>query len=387
MRLCDHNKRFTDMIRHQDIDPGKSNVTILWITVGAYHLARIRTLASHFHLTAIEFAASERLHGWAEDKFTDLITLGAGDWEHEGKLKLARRLWKKLSNLRPQVLLVPGYANIPALTGALWGRLHRARTILMSDSTKNDRRRRWPVEAFKRLLLNRLFDAAVVSGQKARDYLCELGMNRKRIFTGYDVVDNDFFAAESGNWREKDFSRLHSPYFLYVGRLAPEKNVDALIRAFDEYRRLGGSWALVIAGDGPLMSQFRAQLASLEYGAAIHLVGRQNTKGLIPFYSAAKCLVLASMSETWGLVVNEAMACGLPVIVSANCGCAPDLVEHNGNGFIFDPRLDSNLTDALLSFERLTDNDRARMAVRSLEIIQGYSLDRWAMSVQFAVEG
>jgi 1,2-diacylglycerol 3-alpha-glucosyltransferase len=90
---------------------------------------------------------------------------------------------------------------------------------------------------------------------------------------------------------------------------------------------------------------------------------------------------LPSVSEPWGLVVNEAMACNLPVIVSNRCGCVDDLVEPGANGFIFDPACPDELTACLQRVGRLSETELARMGQRSAEIIARYSLETWASEV------
>jgi glycosyltransferase involved in cell wall biosynthesis len=103
--------------------------------------------------------------------------------------------------------------------------------------------------------------------------------------------------------------------------------------------------------------------------------------GLIPYYAFAGCFVLPSTREPWGLVVNEAMAAGLPVIVSNRCGCAEDLVHTGQNGYLFDAGADGALESRMNAITNLPASDLARMGLRSQEIISNYSPDRWALEV------
>jgi glycosyltransferase involved in cell wall biosynthesis len=99
------------------------------------------------------------------------------------------------------------------------------------------------------------------------------------------------------------------------------------------------------------------------------------------YYALAECLVLPSTLEPWGLVVNEAMASGLPVIVSQLCGCFPDLVEGGGNGFSCDPYDVAGLADRFAAMARLEPGARERMGHLSRLIIQRFSPQLWAQSL------
>ena len=127
-----------------------------------------------------------------------------------------------------------------------------------------------------------------------------------------------------------------------------KKNLPKLIEAYAEYRIRSESgsqkpevidskalWELVLLGDGPLKTDLRRLISDLRLNEHVHLPGFKQYEELPVYYGLAKAFVHASTTEQWGLVVNEAIASGLPVIVSNRCGCAPELV--NGNGFTFDP--------------------------------------------------
>ena len=133
-----------------------------------------------------------------------------------------------------------------------------------------------------------------------------------------------------------------APYFLTVCRFAPEKNLVRLIRAFARYREQSNphsAWELVLCGDGPGSGEVEDAIGRSGCAAAIHRPGFLQADALTRWYGHAEAFVLPSLSEPWGLVVNEAAASGLPLLVSARAGCAATLVpEPEGTtGGQFDP--------------------------------------------------
>ena len=229
----------------------KKRVAILWENLGPYHVARLGALKSRFDVTAIELFGRESLRGWSSAKTplgVSRYTLWPGDGDHCSPLALMSRVWKVLSRSRPEVVLAPGYAKYWALVAAGWARLHGVPVIMMSDSTHMDRPRSATKEGLKRAIIKIGFSAAHVAGIRSAAYLCGLGVQPSKIGYCYDVVDNHYF--ESGVESQRCLGREVSPelprtFFLYVGRFAPEKNLERLIEAFRAYRSNGGSWDLV----------------------------------------------------------------------------------------------------------------------------------------------
>jgi glycosyltransferase involved in cell wall biosynthesis len=365
--------------------------TVIWIDWYSYHVSRFRALFEHQsfqrQVTGIELVGGCGVHRGLQ--FRDAARAGLpisslfpeADWDRTGPMKLACAVWRKLDQLRPSSVLVPGWYTAPALTAALWAKLHGKRSILMSETTAQDYRRVWWKESAKRLLIRLLFDYAIGGGAPHVRYLAQLGFAFERIGWFYDVVDNRFYREESDGARQfpalRQTSGLPKDYFLYVGRLAPEKNLSACLRAFARYRELGGTWSLVLVGDGPEREALEKESHELRLGGQVNFAGLKTAKETVLYYAFAGCFLLPSMREPWGLVVNEAMASGLPVIVSNRCGCVEDLVEPGGNGFVFDP---------MLTIAESSPRVIGKMGQRSREIIAGYTPEHWAAEVARAVQ-
>jgi 1,2-diacylglycerol 3-alpha-glucosyltransferase len=358
-------------------------VAPIWTNFGPYHRARIRALTPYFDVQAIELASHEYFYQWSRDELDSTShTVVQGAWEDQKGWYVARKLWKMLDEINPNVVLVPGYASLPALCAGLWGRVNGAKTIVMNESNYDDHPRRRVVEFLKRFLVSSLFIGGVAGGKRAASYLRRLGIPEERIAHAYDVVDNNYFSTRVTECRRMADSPERPPYFLFVGRLAPEKNILTLIRAHARYRQHGGSWNLVIVGDGPERNRLHEEASEQVKNGSVVFTGRKGIEELPELYAFAGCFVLPSLREPWGLVVNEAMASGLPVIVSLRCGCADDLVENGSNGFIIDPQSSSDLAAALERVSGLPKEERMQMAARSKAIIRDYSPERWAREIQ-----
>jgi len=211
-------------------------------------------------------------------------------------------------------------------------------------------------------------------------------MPAERIFVGYDVVDNAYFAEGVRKIREtaeETRRALHLPryYFLASARFVPKKNLSRLLLAYARYKALREerSWKLVIVGDGPLWKSLHKQCRDLKLDGDVSFPGFVQY-GLLPaYYGLASAFVHVSVVEQWGLVVNEALAAGLPVLLSDRCGCAPELVSEGRNGFVFDPLDIENLAKLMA---RLSDHqDIGVMGEVSQKIIDNWSPDRFAESM------
>jgi glycosyltransferase involved in cell wall biosynthesis len=215
-----------------------------------------------------------------------------------------------------------------------------------------------------------------------------LGLPASRIAVGYDAVDNAHFSHPSAS--AVDLVRKQAPrvpFFLASARFVEKKNLLRLVEAYRRYRDLTeeAPWDLVLLGDGPLRQSILERCTRLDLGDCVHLPGFRQYAELPAWYSQAKCFVLPSTSEQWGLVVNEAMAAGLPVLVSAQCGCAPDLVRPGVNGFTFDPRAPERLARLMLRVAH-GDVDGAAMGRASREVVADWGVDRFAQGLTQAVD-
>jgi glycosyltransferase involved in cell wall biosynthesis len=288
-----------------------------------------------------------------------------------------RGLWSALNKVSPQVIICGGY-NYPASWEALlWARRHRVAFVLWSESNGQDARRgRAWVESPKAYFL-RHCDGFVVPGKASFEYLRSLGSPEVRVLTAPNAVDNSLFAIQAENTRAhatefREKLKLPSRFIVFVGRLVPEKGIFDLLEAYAKLEGdLRSEVGLVFAGNGASREELEQQAKRISPGT-VCFTGFAQREDLAGLYALAECLVLPTHSDPWGLVVNEAMACGLPIIVSSVAGCSADLVDDGWNGYVVPPRDSEKLSVAINCVVRRPEL-RQSMGAHSLERIQSYS--------------
>ena len=297
-----------------------------------------------YNVSLIEFGRVSKVYAWEPVQVEvpyKRIVLSNGPSQYESPaqlLSLVRSLLKSLAVTNPDVLVVNGYQQPLALAALFWSRLRRIPVVLLSESKEDDMPRKWLTETIKYLLVGQ-YRAALVGGQKHKDYLIKLGMAQDSIFLGHNVIGNDDYAPENIAGLDCP-NETRKPYFLAVNRFITKKSIPTILLAYAEYRRqcsdASAVWDLVLCGDGELRSQLEAQITQLGLTQSVHLTGFLQPNELLQYFAHAKCFIHASTQEQWGLVVNEAMASGLPVLVSRCCGCYDELVLEGKNGFGFE---------------------------------------------------
>ena len=202
---------------------------------------------------------------------------------------------------------------------------------------------------YPRLL--RLFDAALYVGQRSRGYYGHFGYPADRLFFSPHCVDTAWFCARA---TAEERQRLRAMYkiapettvLLFAGKLVPFKRPVDLVMAAAKCRARAVRAEVMVAGSGELEPSLVDMAASS--GVRLHLLGFRNQSEMPAAYAAADCLVLPSDGrETWGLVANEALACGRPIVVSSSCGCAPDLARDGNVGRTFPVGDTAALADAI----------------------------------------
>jgi len=300
-------------------------------------------------------------------------------------LLLNRGLDRALRQVRPDVIVCGGYNYPSAWRAAFWARERNIPFLLWTESNAADHRGRSTfVEYLKRKYLG-MCRGFVVPGEASKSYLQQLGLPAELIFKAPDAVDNELFTQGARMARTNLATvrkRIDVPerYFLNVGRFIRAKGVFDLLEAYAKLdEEIRASVGLVFVGEGDAKSEL-IRRASLIRPGTVKVSLFVQKEQLAEFYALADAFVFPTHSDPWGLVVNEAMASGLPVIASNVAGCVRDLVEDGWNGFIVPV---SDVRRICSSMELLAKgNDlRGQMGERSLQRIQEYSPEACAAGI------
>jgi glycosyltransferase involved in cell wall biosynthesis len=317
-------------------------------------------------------------------------------YQHLRPSEISSRVQAALAHHSPDVVALNGWSVPEARAANAWCRRQGVPTVLMSETKADDGpgRRPWWKERIKAHLV-RQSQAALVGGRPQLAYLVQLGFPPAHIFLGYDAVDNAYFSAQATHWRS-DPARVRAEaglpdlYFFACTRFLARKNLDGLLRAYAAYRRITLAesslppWDLVLAGSGEAEPALRQLQADLDL-SGVYWPGFLPYNQLPLHFALASAFVHPAKEEAWGLVVNEAAACGLPLLVGHSVGAAQELVQPGRNGWCFDSHSDAAITEALLAVSRLSDTERLAMGHHSLQIVANWGPDRFAQGMLDAV--
>ncbi len=400
-------------------------IAVLFFRLGPYHYARLKAASSAMRITAVEFSDVDPTYAWnpvhGQEGFDRVLLFPSESVESQTTRDISDTIDGALTSVGPCAVAISGWRDRCSIIALKWCMLHSVPVILMSETTAWDAKRKAWRELIKKRVV-RLCSAGLVGGKSHADYLERLGMSRDRVFKGYDAVDNDYFTdkAEEVRSRDSEVRRqlgLPERYFLASARFVKKKNLPRLIQAYARYRRLvlraesspsdfsfqlsefqrlktppsalrplpspsappsSAAWNLVLLGDGPLKPDLCHLISDLGLQHSVLLPGFKQYNELPPYYALGGAFVHASTTEQWGLVVNEAMASGLPVLVSDRCGCAINLVQEGQNGFVFDPYNVEGLAELMSRVCALPSRQLAAMGQVSREIIASWGPQRFA---------
>jgi glycosyltransferase involved in cell wall biosynthesis len=343
---------------------------LVWDRIGDYHAVRFRTLQQLNPDSAVHLAdlgGSDGIYGWNNPVSRDphyhaLSPLPVGKPDLMNRFRNFRQLVHK-ENIRTVGLA--GYGRPEYHLFLWWCKLKGISVVLFAESWYGQNR--W-INALKGWYLQFLCAGFLVSGKRAlHHFQGRLGI-RKPMQIGYSVVDNAHFA-------QNPVPRQSPPVLLCVARFAPEKNLAMLLEAFGK-SRLSETWELWLVGGGPEKNLLLGKSRKLK---GVLLKDWLSYSELPALYQSASAFVLPSRFEPWGLVVNEAMAAGLPLVLSDACGCVPELAGSE-NALIFKTDDLEDLVRCLDILEEMTAQNLSAMGEASRKRIPHFSPETWARS-------
>ena len=181
-------------------------------------------------------------------------------------------------------------------------------------------------------------------------------------------------------YEKMDAEAYKTPRFVFIGRLSVEKGLFDLLRAFRSVQERLGDARLDLIGAGPLKDKLQASVAELGLQKAVAFLGSKTLDEIVPILVNSVAMVLPSHSEPWGLVVNESLSYGCPVVVSELCGCVPELVIDGVTGYSFQAGDVEGLSTAMVSAVQMSVN-RLATAKQCLDAIAAFTPERAASQI------
>lgn len=377
---------------------------IIWGNWGPYHYSRFSGFKQACESAGIEAVGLElfqksNIYEWSTSQDVEGVKhFSFGDQEMEFPIwKCITQLMPYLWKLKADYAFVPSYWHWSLFINFVC-RIRGAKIIMMNESHADTERatglKRW----IKTQIVTR-FHAALVGGRPHERHFVDLGMRKESIFHGYDAIDVDFFAQKAHQVRQEENQRrqfnLPERYFLSLSRMVEKKNLPRLVEAYSNLDTNGTSPVphLVFVGSGPTekevhdavekfqltrydhkLNETAPEINNQEKG--VHFFGFRQIDENPTYFTLADAFIMPSLWEEWGLVVNEALACSTPVIVSANAGCAEDLVIDGETGYKIDPRNTASLTH---SMHKITAHASTRKAMGDAgrKLVQEFDCDNF----------
>lgn len=303
-------------------------------------------------------------------------------------------VWAEIRSGRYDGVLLHGYGYAADVIAFAAAKSRGLPVFYRSETHLGLRRTEWKrrVRDGALSLAFRFVDRFLAIGSANRDYYRALGVDDDRIFDVPYTVDNDRFiksgqltAAERAALRAKYGLRDDDRVVLYASKLMARKHPDDVVRAVAKLRDEGVGAKLLFVGSGELEPALRELVREHRLEGEVVFAGFVNQAELPKMYAISDVFVLPSENEPWGLIVNEVMCAGMPVVIADEVGCVRDLVRDGENGLLTRAGDAGSIATALRRI-LTSEAERAAMSKRSLEIISGWSYESCRRGILDAVD-
>jgi glycosyltransferase involved in cell wall biosynthesis len=309
-----------------------------------YRIPLFRLMNEEFHAKGIQFRVVFGAKGYkgrrfeldsSELKFDHLILRSQKiPFKHEGFIFTYRGIIREILSFKPDKIVVLGYS---IATVKIWilsffikiKYLIWAGTISTSQQAKSKLR-----TLFRKMLVRRAF-GFIAYGSSAKEYFKHLGAHEAKIHIAINTVDTNYFKVETERLR-LFLPQENKKHLTYIGYLTKRKNVLKLLEIVKQLAKLRSDFVLDIVGDGEERERLEAFVKTQNLRDVVTFHGFKQ-KSELPFYLAqSRCFLFQTDFDIWGLVLNEAMAAGVPCLASIHAGVVVDLIQNGVNGFVVD---------------------------------------------------
>ncbi len=376
--------------------PVRRAIAFVWESFAFHHLERCAACAAQFdgrfEVYGIEIATYDTNYQWRKGSDGDglkKVTLFPGEVRQEiGTLRCAWRIVASCLGIRARYVFLCNYEAPAIFLAAIALRLLRRRVIVMQDSKFDDKQRHLGFELFKSALYSP-YHAALAAGPRTRAYLRFLGFPQARIFLGYDTISVERVRRMAESAPAPDGAAYAERHFTIIARFIAKKNLAVALEAYAAYRADGAGGraprALHLVGSGELEPALRQKAQELQL-EEVHFRGYLGEDEVARLLGSTLALILPSIEEQHGLVVNEALAMGVPVLLSDNCGARDLLVRSGVNGYVFE----ADNVSGLAHFMSLLDRDEdewTRLSIGTRRFLPAADTQFFSSAVEQALAG
>lgn len=250
-----------------------------------------------------------------------------------------------LKKEKPNSIIVSGFSSA-TIKVFFYSLINKTPFIIWNGSIEKVGRKDSLIRTIQRKLLTSFATAFVAYGSKAKEYLIKLGASENQVFISTNTVDTSYFEIATNDCRLSiDDDGLN--HFLYLGYLVPRKNVGLLIDIANDLQKQRNDFCIDVIGDGESREQLELKVKNLGLSQFVKFHGFKQKHELPPYFAQTKALLFQTDFDIWGLVLNEAMAAGVPCLSSVNAGASSDLIKNGYNGFIVDYENKSDIIEKI----------------------------------------
>jgi glycosyltransferase involved in cell wall biosynthesis len=281
------------------------------------------------------------------------------DFTELSKKEISKKIFDKLDDINPDIIIGGSIVFFSGAIGLRWARQRKKKFIMFDDGKPADIKRNKVVQFVKDSLIKQADALWLPSADYDAEYPY-IDQKNTLLFHGFNCIDNDQF-------KFNDNKTVDHNNIICIARLVPIKNMEGLLSAW-KIVESRSDYKLNIIGNGPLFKPLNELAKSLGLNN-VSFLGSVNNDELPGYLYNADCFILASFSESWGLVVNEAMAAGLPLLLSNKINAGHALLKTGINGYSFNPNNTDDIAENILKFINLDKGIKKAMSDNSLKTI------------------